>query len=151
MKSDLSHKINYSVLWEASDFITVNKRISKKHTCIVHGNELISKIKSSNRLGFFSMARYGHPPEGKNCITSENVFSFFKYFVNFFFTKNVRLLSPPNVLPETCWEPSKQCLGLSRSFQVSFKKKNRIIFETALYPGNSPLKFVEIGVRSVQY
>ena len=105
MKSDLSHKMNYSILWEASDFITVNKLISKKHTCIVHGNELISKIKSSNRLGFFSMARYGHPPEGNIFITSENVISFFKYFVNFFFTKNVRLLSPPNVLPEKYNKP----------------------------------------------
>ena len=54
-----------------------------------HENELITTMKSSNRLGFFSMARYGHPPEGKNVITSENVFSFFKYCVNFFFTKNV--------------------------------------------------------------
>ena len=100
MKSDLSHKMNYSILWETSDFITVNKLISKKPTCIVHGNELISKMKSSNRLGFFSMARYGHPAAGKKFLTSENVFSFSKYFFNFFFTKNVRLLSPPNVLPE---------------------------------------------------
>ena len=70
------------------------------YTCIVHGNELISKMKSSNRLGFFSMARYGHPPYGKIFITSENVFPFSKYFVDFFFTKNIRLLSPPNVLLE---------------------------------------------------
>ena len=53
MKSGLSHKMNYFILWERPDFVTVNKRISKKHTCIVHGNELISTMKSSNRLGFF--------------------------------------------------------------------------------------------------
>ena len=75
-KSDVSHKMEQFILWERSDFITVNKLISKKHTCIVHGNELISKMKSSNRLGFFSMARYGHPPVGKKFITPENVFTF---------------------------------------------------------------------------
>ena len=74
-------------MWERSDFITVNQLISKKRTCIVHGNELISKMKSSNRLGFFSMARYGHPAVGKKFITSENVFTFFKYFLKLFLLK----------------------------------------------------------------
>ena len=57
-------------------------------------------MKSSNRLGFFSMARYGHPAAGKKFLTSENVFSFSKYFFNFFLPKMQQTLSPPNVLRE---------------------------------------------------
>ena len=94
-KSVFGNCVHLHLFWKLlknnqKNFITVNNIICEKRTCIVHGNELISKMKSSNRLGFFSMARYGHPIRLK-LYNVRKRFYIFQIFCGFFYEKYNKL------------------------------------------------------------